>query len=198
MNNTDNQSFGQDYQAPERAPNLALDLAIIQSATNSYRGRIIDAEHAITNVHLENKKLREQLNEQKPNVNSTNHILGHQLRVAQQQIIELQQKLEEQQTLLADWMVSQKAFKELAIQLGAEKGLDPNEVIEMGLDKEIDVLENKNESSNKTNFNDSSHSEEIKDSLIAKYHKDKVLRQSRKIRDESLPSNTKNKLKGNT
>lgn len=45
--------------------------------------------------------------------------------------------------LLADWMVSQKAFKELAIQFGIEKGLTPTEVHQMGLNKELDVLENK-------------------------------------------------------
>ena len=39
---------------------------------------------------------------------------------------------EKQMELLADWMVSQKAFKELAIQFGIEKGLTPNEVIQMG------------------------------------------------------------------
>ena len=36
---------------------------------------------------------------------------------------------EAQMELLADWMVSQKAFKELAIQFGIEKGLTPDEVI---------------------------------------------------------------------
>lgn len=89
MNNTDNQSFGQDYQAPERTPNLALDLAIIQSATSAYRGRVIDAEHAVTNVHLENKKLREQLIEQQPIVDDEeSHHLAYQLRIAQQHIIQ--------------------------------------------------------------------------------------------------------------
>ena len=62
---------------------------------------------------------------------------------------------ETQMELLADWMVSQKAFKELAIQFGIEKGLTPNEVIEMGKNKEIDVLENNHDVSHNTNVGDS-------------------------------------------
>ena len=72
---------------------------------------------------------------------------------------------EKQMELLADWMVSQKAFKELAIQFGIEKGLTPNEVIQMGLNKNIDVLESNNETSHNTNANNSS---------IAKHHIDKL------------------------
>ena len=63
---------------------------------------------------------------------------------------------ETQMELLAEWMVSQKAFKELAIQFGIEKGLTPDEVIEMGLNKKIDVLESNNETSHNTNANNSS------------------------------------------
>ena len=62
---------------------------------------------------------------------------------------------EKQMELLADWMVSQKAFKELAIQFGIEKGLTPDEVIEMGKNKKIDVLENKHDVSHNTNVGDS-------------------------------------------
>ena len=62
---------------------------------------------------------------------------------------------EAQMDLLAEWMVSQKAFKELAIQFGIEKGLTSDEVIKMGLDKEIDVLENRHDVSHNTNVGDS-------------------------------------------
>lgn len=62
---------------------------------------------------------------------------------------------EKQMELLADWMVSQKAFKELAIQFGIEKGLTPTEVMQMGLNKEIDVLENRHDINHNTNVGDS-------------------------------------------
>ncbi|MCC2962584.1 hypothetical protein LK540_19330 [Massilia sp. IC2-278] len=53
------------------------------------------------------------------------------------------------------WIVSQKAFKELAIQLGAKNGLSAGEVIQLGHIKRIDVLENKNEASHNSNAVDS-------------------------------------------
>jgi DNA repair exonuclease SbcCD ATPase subunit len=61
---------------------------------------------------------------------------------------------EKQMELMTNWMVSQKAFKELAIQFGFEKGLTAEEVIEMGHEKRIDVLENQNNPSHKTNAED--------------------------------------------
>ena len=61
---------------------------------------------------------------------------------------------EAQMELLADWMVSQKAFKELAIQFGVEKGLTPDEIRDMGIKKRSDVLLNNNNPSHKTNSSD--------------------------------------------
>lgn len=77
---------------------------------------------------------------------------------------------ETQMQLLADWMVSQKAFKELAIQFGLEKGLAPDEVHQMGLNKELDVLENKNEPSHKTNSNTIKGIEQHLDALKNKFN----------------------------
>ena len=77
---------------------------------------------------------------------------------------------EVQMELLADWMVSQKAFKELAIQFGIEKGLTLDEVHQMGLNKELDVLENKNDPSHKTNADTIKGIEQHIDSLKRKFH----------------------------
>ena len=77
---------------------------------------------------------------------------------------------ETQMELLADWIVSQKAFKELAIQFGIEKGLTSDEVHQMGLNKELDVLENRNDPSHKTNSNNIKGIEHYIDSLKMKFH----------------------------
>ena len=61
---------------------------------------------------------------------------------------------EAQMDLLAEWMVSQKAFKELAIQFGIEKGLTPDEIRDMVIKKRSDVLLNNNNPSHKTNSSD--------------------------------------------
>jgi chromosome condensin MukBEF ATPase and DNA-binding subunit MukB len=66
---------------------------------------------------------------------------------------ELQTAYEEKMQIMAEWMVSQKAFKELAIQFGFEKGLSTDEVIELGNEKKLDVLDNKHDPEHGTNAN---------------------------------------------
>ncbi len=48
-------------------------------------------------------------------------------------------------------MVSQKAYKELAIEYGAEIGLTPQTVMEIALEKKMDVLDCKHDPSHSTN-----------------------------------------------
>ena len=81
---------------------------------------------------------------------------------------------EAQMELFADWMVSQKAFKELAIQFGLEKGLSPDEVIQMGKDKKLDVLENKHDASHNTNVTDDQFIVNRKEVLMDKIKKSKL------------------------
>lgn len=75
---------------------------------------------------------------------------------------------EEQQTIIADWMVSQKGFKELAIQFGFEKGLTTEETLKMGVEKEIDVLQDKHDPEHKTNAGNSIVIGQRKEKLIKK------------------------------
>jgi|GEM_PF-6660817 len=56
-----------------------------------------------------------------------------------------------QQEMLADWMVSQKAFKELAIRFGKEKGMTKDEVIDQGIALGEDVLNDANDPEHNTN-----------------------------------------------
>ena len=173
----------------ERQASLARAVKDIENRNklNNLNNELNEAQESIANLKSE-KQISSQVSSTiahhnrllQQEVEYYKHLLSQPMQVIAEHNGDFKKTYEEQQTLLADWMVSQKAFKELAIQFGAEKGLDPNEVIEMGLDKEIDVLENKNESSNKTNFSDSSHTKERQDSLIAKYHKDKANRKSKK------------------
>lgn len=86
-------------------------------------------------------------------------------------------KAKENEEILANWIASQKAFKELAIQFGIEKGMAVEEIIEMGLDKKIDVLEDKNDPTHNTHMNTTP---EIRQKLIDNYHKEKAERQAKK------------------
>ena len=94
------------------------------------------------------------------------------LEIAQQNG-NFKQTYEKQMLLMADWMVSQKAFKELAIEFGFDDGLQPDEVIKMGLDKEIDVLNNKHDPSHKSNSTDGNVIAPHRDKLIKKYNESK-------------------------
>ncbi len=88
---------------------------------------------------------------------------------------------EAQMELMADWMVSQKAFKELAIEFGFNAhGYTPEQVIEMGYDKDIDVLEDKNDPSHGTNAGNGSTIGPRKEKLIEKYHREKAARKAKK------------------
>ena len=78
---------------------------------------------------------------------------------------DFKQTYEKQMEIMADWMVSQKAFKELAIEFGFDDGLQPEEVIQMGKEKKIDVINNNNDPSHKTNSNNIKGIEHYIDSL---------------------------------
>jgi len=58
---------------------------------------------------------------------------------------------EKQMEIMADWMVSQKAFKELAIQFGFEKGQSAKETIKQAKNIKTSVLQGKNDPEHKTN-----------------------------------------------
>ena len=89
---------------------------------------------------------------------------------------------EAQMELMADWMVSQKAFKELAIEFGFDAhGYTPEQVWEMGMDKKIDVLQDNHDASHGTNFSDSTHPESRREVLLNKALKDKADRKSKKV-----------------
>lgn len=64
---------------------------------------------------------------------------------------EFEKTYDEQQTILGEWMVSQRAFKELAIKLGIEVGRTKEDVINEGMDTKAKVLNNQTEHGNDFN-----------------------------------------------
>lgn len=106
---------------------------------------------------------------------NSSQLKGNNVRL-QQEIEQLKadlyaanRKITAQDKVIADWMVSQKAFKELAIEFGFDDGLSAKEVIQMGLDKEIDVLECKHDPSHKTNATDGDYIKPYIDEFKAKF-----------------------------
>ncbi len=107
-------------------------------------------------------------------------LLAQPMHIIAQQNSNFKETYEEQQTILADWMVSQKAFKELAIQFGADKGLSQEQVWEMGQDKAIDVLQDKHDPTHNTNVGDSTIIGPRREVLLEKAQKDKASRKAKK------------------
>lgn len=58
---------------------------------------------------------------------------------------------EKQMEIMADWMVSQKAFKELSIQFGFEKGINKDETVKMAQSKRQGVLNQEHDTAHNTN-----------------------------------------------
>jgi hypothetical protein len=72
---------------------------------------------------------------------------------------------QEQMEIMANWMVSQKAFKELAIQFGYNQGLEIEKVKEMAVTRKLDVLESRNPEKHGTNANEDEFLEEHVDTI---------------------------------
>ena len=131
---------------------------------------IQSAFHADQQVSRELQNLREQVSILSEDNKYYSKLLAKPMVEIAQENKNFKETYEKQMELLADWMVSQKAFKELAIQFGIEKGLTPDEVIDMGLNKKLDVLDNKNDQSHKTNSNTIDGIEQYIDALKRKFH----------------------------
>ena len=70
---------------------------------------------------------------------------------ANSKITTLEKENQYYKKLLSNWMVSQKAFKELAIQYGNKFGIQPEEVIAQGKSLKQHVLKGENNPSHNTN-----------------------------------------------
>ena len=70
---------------------------------------------------------------------------------ANSKITTLEKENQYYKKLLSNWMVSQKAFKELAIQYGNKLGIQPEEVIAQGISLKQHVLKGENNPSHNTN-----------------------------------------------
>jgi hypothetical protein len=162
-----------DIENRNKVNNLNAKLNVAnETIENLQAERDIEEDVSLTIAH-HNRILKQEVEYYK-------ELLTKPMQVIAQHNGDFKKTYEEQQTLLADWMVSQKAFKELAIQFGVEKGFQPSEVIEMGLDKKIDVLEDRNDPNHNTNVGDATLIGNRKESLIEKYHKNKSARKAKK------------------
>lgn len=113
----------------------------------------LQQELNVKNVQLQ--KTQKDLEQAEAEAEYYKQLLCRPMAEIAQQNGDFKQTYEKQMDLMANWMVSQKAFKELAIQFGFEKGQTPEQTIQQGMDKEIDVLNNNNNPEHYTNADSS-------------------------------------------
>lgn len=111
----------------------------IQNKSSSLEFEVDDLEQSISILQKEVLRL--------------NNLLNQPLVEIAKQHSGFAKNYEEQIEILTEWMVSQKAYKELSIEFGLQKGLSLEDIISQGKKKEIDVLDSKNDSGHNTNAN---------------------------------------------
>jgi len=127
--------------------------------------QLIQAQSRISSLQDDLSKKEQELEEAQDNSEFYRNLLCRPMHEIAAKNRNFKETYEKQMELMADWMVSQKAFKELAIQFGFDKGLSPQETIQMGRDKYDDVLDNKHEQIHGSNANDIPFLEERKDKI---------------------------------
>jgi multidrug resistance efflux pump len=125
----------------------------------------IAASHA--NHNLQN--IQEQVQALQSQVEFYEALLAQPLHVIASRNKNFKKNYEVQQELLADWMVSQKSFKELAIQLGLKIGMKKEDVILQGQKGQLSVLSGANDPAHNTSADNSSfikpYIEKLRDKL---------------------------------
>lgn len=147
---------------------------VLQSRINGYISQVSNAQQQIALLSTENNKLRQENESLRKDLE---RLVGPDyksklskpfLDYAERNHVDYKEAYEKQQEEIADWMVSQKAFKELAIEFGLEKGQSPEITIEQGLAKKIDVLEDKHNPEHNTIAGNASKILPHKEKLIKK------------------------------
>lgn len=133
--------------ARNAATRAEADKSILKSENHSLSREVDFAESQLRNTKKELERIKEERDKYR-------RLLCRPMQEIAENNSDFRETYNIQQKMIENWMVSQKAFKELAIQFGLEKGMTPNEVIQKGFDMEIDVLENKHNPDHNTNVGD--------------------------------------------
>ena len=155
---------------------------LLEQGLNTTNKRNSEIGDKLGNAQIQNIQLINQLNSIQRELNTEkekNKKLKQEVEILHQLLCKplgviaenndnFKKNYEEQMETMADWMVSQKAFKELAIEFGLEKSLKLEGIIQMGNKKELDVLNDKHDPSHNTNVGDSTIIGPRRNKLIAK------------------------------
>jgi len=144
-----------------------VDAARIKGSIIANEGLVI-AREQIQQNQIQNIELQNKIEELEEEVDEYRKLLCKPMLEIANQNRNFKATYEAQMQIMAEWMVSQKAFKELAIQFGFDKGLKKEEIVQKAEEVKLDVLDNKHDKSHGTNENGIPLIGEFKEEIKAK------------------------------
>ena len=136
-----------------RSNNIEMTKMIghLEREISSLQSKVSIAESELQAEKDRNKQLQAEIENLRRQVREYNLLLSKPMLEIAKKNGNFAATYNAQQEILADWMVSQKAFKELAIEFGGELGFSADQVIATGTTKKADVLDCKNNPDHNTN-----------------------------------------------
>lgn len=116
--------------------------------------KLKDAEALLEESEQVNYILKARAEKASKEAEAYKSLLSRPMFEIAQQNGDFKQTFQDQQLLLARWIMSQKAYKETATQLGIQLGKTPEEVKELNKDNIDAVLENRTEHGNDASSNE--------------------------------------------
>lgn len=120
--------------------------------------QIRNYENLLAKNQIEYSNYKKEIETSKTNQSSTQFdyekLLEQPLHVIAHKHKKFRENWIKEQELLAGWMVSQRAFKELAIEYGEQLGINCEETINNGVDKKLGVLNNEFKPEHQTNYSE--------------------------------------------
>ena len=116
-----------------------------------HQRRTREAWDLFRNERKERNRIVDKYNALLEEMKTLKKLLAQPMREIAKQNDDFKKTYKKEMEFLADWMVSQKAFKELAIQYGNKFGIQPEEVIVQGKSLKQHVLKGENNPSHNTN-----------------------------------------------
>ena len=125
--------------------------AELEDETAIHQRRTREAWDLFRNERKERNRIVDKYNALLAEMETLKKLLAQPMLEIAKQNDDFKKTYKKEREFLADWMVSQKAFKELAIQYGNKFGIQPEEVIAQGISLKQHVLKGENNPSHNTN-----------------------------------------------
>ncbi|MBC3935960.1 hypothetical protein H8K47_11360 [Undibacterium sp. CY7W] len=147
--NTSWQEFGQTFVDQSRELNQKVTDEILERTERA----LVSAKEKIKQTEEVNEILKLRVEKAEQEARDVKALLSRPMREIAEISGDFQKAYEQQQQILANWILSQKAYRETAVQLGIAVGKTAEEVQDLVTQNANAVLENRTEHGNDSNTN---------------------------------------------